>query len=84
MGPEAPLVSGLVDDLEASGIRAFGPNKSAARLEGSKSFMKVILYQRCLNLGRIYVEDMTSQQEDMKSLQILFWQNLMLQKQEPQ
>src|ERR1700712_2356351 len=33
--PEAPLVADLVDDLEAAGIKTFGPTKSAARLEGS-------------------------------------------------
>src|SRR3954464_14700465 len=40
VGPEAPLVAGLVDALEAAGIAAFGPTKAAAALEGSKSFMK--------------------------------------------
>lgn len=40
IGPEVPLVMGLVDALDDVGIRAFGPTKSAARLEGSKSFMK--------------------------------------------
>ena len=40
VGPEAPLVAGLVDDLAAAGIRAFGPTKAAARLEGSKGFTK--------------------------------------------
>ncbi|WP_025898127.1 phosphoribosylamine--glycine ligase [Sneathiella glossodoripedis] len=40
VGPEAPLVAGLVDDLTAAGIAAFGPRKSAAALEGSKGFMK--------------------------------------------
>lgn len=40
IGPEAPLVAGLVDDLAAAGLRAFGPGKSAARLEGSKGFAK--------------------------------------------
>jgi phosphoribosylamine--glycine ligase len=40
VGPEAPLCAGLVDDLEASGIKAFGPTKAAARLEGSKGFTK--------------------------------------------
>jgi phosphoribosylamine--glycine ligase len=39
-GPEAPLVAGLVDRLAEAGIPAFGPNASAARLEGSKGFMK--------------------------------------------
>ena len=40
VGPEVPLVAGLVDDLEASGIAAFGPSKAAAQLEGSKGFTK--------------------------------------------
>jgi phosphoribosylamine--glycine ligase len=40
VGPEAPLVAGLVDYLEAAGIRCFGPTAAAARLEGSKGFMK--------------------------------------------
>src|SRR5829696_5781125 len=40
VGPEAPLVAGLVDDLAAAGIKAFGPTKAAARLEGSKGFTK--------------------------------------------
>ena len=40
VGPEAPLCAGIVDDLEASGIKAFGPSKAAARLEGSKAFTK--------------------------------------------
>jgi phosphoribosylamine---glycine ligase len=40
IGPEAPLVAGVVDDLEAAGIKAFGPSKAAARLEGSKGFTK--------------------------------------------
>jgi phosphoribosylamine--glycine ligase len=40
VGPEVPLVAGIVDDLEAAGIKAFGPSKAAARLEGSKGFTK--------------------------------------------
>jgi phosphoribosylamine---glycine ligase len=40
VGPEAPLVAGLVDALEGAGIAAFGPSKAAAALEGSKGFMK--------------------------------------------
>ena len=43
VGPEAPLASGLVDALEAEGIRAFGPNKKAAQIEGSKVFCKEVL-----------------------------------------
>jgi phosphoribosylamine--glycine ligase len=40
IGPEAPLVAGLTDDVEAQGIKVFGPSQSAARLEGSKGFTK--------------------------------------------
>jgi phosphoribosylamine--glycine ligase len=40
IGPEAPLVAGLDDDLEAASIKAFGPSREAARLEGSKGFTK--------------------------------------------
>jgi len=40
VGPEAPLVAGLVDDLTEAGIKAFGPSKAAAQLEGSKAFTK--------------------------------------------
>ena len=40
VGPELPLTLGLVDALAARGVRAFGPTKAAAALEGSKAFMK--------------------------------------------
>lgn len=40
VGPEAPLVAGLADDLEAAGFKTFGPSKAAAQLEGSKGFTK--------------------------------------------
>ncbi|MBB3034274.1 phosphoribosylamine--glycine ligase [Alteriqipengyuania lutimaris] len=40
IGPEAPLVAGLADDLRAEGIAVFGPSKAAAQLEGSKGFTK--------------------------------------------
>jgi len=40
VGPEAPLCAGIVDDLEGAGIKAFGPSRAAAQLEGSKGFTK--------------------------------------------
>ena len=40
VGPEGPLCAGIVDDLEAAGIKAFGPSRAAAQLEGSKGFTK--------------------------------------------
>jgi phosphoribosylamine--glycine ligase len=40
VGPEAPLVDGLVDALDSAGIKAFGPSQAAAQLEGSKGFTK--------------------------------------------
>ncbi len=40
IGPEAPLVDGLADNLRTMGFRVFGPNKAAAQLEGSKGFTK--------------------------------------------
>jgi phosphoribosylamine--glycine ligase len=43
VGPEAPLVDGLVDALEAAGIAAFGPSAEAARLEGSKVHAKALM-----------------------------------------
>jgi phosphoribosylamine--glycine ligase len=43
VGPEAPLAAGLVDALNAAGIRAFGPSAAAARLEGSKAFCKEVM-----------------------------------------
>lgn len=43
VGPEVPLMNGLVDELEAAGIRAFGPRAKAAEIEGSKSFAKDLM-----------------------------------------
>jgi phosphoribosylamine---glycine ligase len=43
VGPEAPLVDGLVDDLAAAGIAAFGPTRAAARVEGSKAYAKELM-----------------------------------------
>lgn len=43
IGPEVPLMNGIVDDFEAHGIAAFGPNKAAAQIEGSKDFAKKLM-----------------------------------------
>jgi phosphoribosylamine--glycine ligase len=43
IGPEAPLVAGVGDELRHSGIAVFGPSKAAARLEGSKTFAKEVM-----------------------------------------
>ena len=43
VGPEVPLMNGLVDELEAAGIRAFGPRANAAEIEGSKAFAKDLM-----------------------------------------
>lgn len=43
IGPEDPLANGLVDDFEAAGIQAFGPNGAAAQLEADKAFAKQIM-----------------------------------------
>jgi phosphoribosylamine--glycine ligase/phosphoribosylformylglycinamidine cyclo-ligase len=45
VGPEAPLVAGLVDAFTAAGRRAFGPSAAAARLEGSKAFAKTFMLE---------------------------------------
>jgi phosphoribosylamine---glycine ligase len=59
VGPEAPLVAGLVDDLAAAGIKAFGPAKFAAQLEGSKGFTKDIC--RANNIPTADYERFTSE-----------------------
>src|ERR1700716_3277188 len=45
VGPETPLAAGIVDDLAAAGIKAFGPGKEAAQLEGSKGFTQTLCTQ---------------------------------------
>ena len=43
VGPEVPLIEGIVDDFAAAGIKAFGPSKVAAQIEGSKDFAKQLM-----------------------------------------
>jgi phosphoribosylamine--glycine ligase len=62
VGPEAPLVAGVSDALRAAGIAVFGPSKTAAQLEGSKSFAKEVMAaadvptgmaSECANIGEV-------------------------------
>ncbi|MEQ8846492.1 phosphoribosylamine--glycine ligase [Botrimarina sp.] len=55
VGPEAPLVAGLVDALQDAGLRAFGPSKAAAELEGSKVFCKELLRHGDIPTGEFHV-----------------------------
>jgi phosphoribosylamine--glycine ligase len=51
IGPEAPLVNGIVNAFNAAGLRCFGPSKDAAQLEGSKSFTKDFLARHNIPTG---------------------------------
>lgn len=55
VGPEAPLVAGLVDELAKIGVRAFGPVASGARMEGSKRFAKEVMEAAGVPTGRAEV-----------------------------
>ena len=52
VGPEAPLVAGVADDLRRRGIAVFGPGKAAAQLEGSKTFAKRVMDEAGVPTGR--------------------------------
>jgi phosphoribosylamine---glycine ligase len=55
VGPEEPLVEGLVDFLKKNKIKVFGPNKYASKLEGSKSFMKKLCLQNGIPTAKFKV-----------------------------
>ncbi len=55
VGPEAPLVAGIVDSFQAAGLRCFGPTAAAARLEGSKSFSKEFMTRHGIPTGSFRV-----------------------------
>ena len=52
VGPEGPLVAGIVDEFEAAGLRCFGPRRAAAQLEGSKAFAKRFLERHGIPTAR--------------------------------
>ncbi|GAA2964028.1 phosphoribosylamine--glycine ligase [Streptomyces enissocaesilis] len=55
VGPEAPLVAGVVDAVRAAGIPCFGPSREAAQLEGSKAFAKDVMAGANVPTARSYV-----------------------------
>ncbi len=57
VGPEAPLVLGVVDRFEEAGLRIFGPNRAAAQLEGSKCFTKEFLARHGIPTASFHVFD---------------------------
>ncbi len=57
VGPEAPLVEGIVDRFQKEGIKIFGPNKFAAQLEGSKAFAKQMMQKLSIPTGEFEVFD---------------------------
>ncbi len=52
VGPEAPLVAGIVDEFRREGLRIFGPDRASARLEGSKAFAKEVLVRHGIPTAR--------------------------------
>lgn len=51
VGPEQPLVEGIVDAFQAAGLRIFGPTRAAARMEGSKAFSKAFMLRHAIPTG---------------------------------
>ena len=52
IGPEAPLIDGIVDAFEQAGIKTFGPSKQAAQIEGSKTFAKELMLRHGIPTAR--------------------------------
>jgi len=61
VGPEAPLVSGIVDKFHANGLKIFGPSSASARLEGSKIFAKEFMSRYGIPTARFEVFDSVAQ-----------------------
>ena len=64
VGPEVPLVNGIVDYFQKKNIKVFGPNKNASRLEGSKLFMKKIC--KDFNIPTAKYEEITTENQAKK------------------
>ena len=61
VGPDDPLGAGLVDDFQQEGLRIFGPNKSAARLESSKVFAKELMRRTEIPTAKAGIFDRTGE-----------------------
>jgi phosphoribosylamine---glycine ligase len=68
IGPEAPLVDGLADQLRARGRRAFGPGRAGARLEGSKAFAKDLMVRHEIPTGRAATFDRADRERDLRNM----------------
>lgn len=66
VGPEVPLVMGIVDRFEAGGLKIFGPNKKCAQLEGSKAFAKDFMIRYHIPTARY--QEFTSLEEAIKAV----------------
>ncbi len=64
VGPEAPLTAGIVDEFKAAGLTVFGPNRAAARLEGSKSFSKELMKRAAVPTAQFSVFDSADEAEN--------------------
>ena len=61
VGPELPLVAGIVDSFEAAGLKIFGPSREAAKLEGSKAFAKNLMAETGVPTAAFQIFDNVSQ-----------------------
>lgn len=69
VGPEMPLVDGIVDTFSAAGLKVFGPSREAARMEGSKAFAKRLMLEEGIPTGRAEIfEDYDSALKYLRSL----------------
>ncbi len=64
VGPEAPLVAGIVDLFESRGLRIFGPSKAAAAIEGSKAFAKELMAKYGIPTARFRAFDSVAEAAD--------------------
>ena len=75
VGPEIPLMNGIVDRFKEEGLRVFGPNKAAAVIEGSKAFTKELMKKYDIPTGAY--ETFTDYEEAVQYIQKLVHQSLL-------